>query len=102
MLHKLLHQRRTGKRRLGREQEIERAAEAVNVGPDVGEHGVLSLLRRDVIGGADQSSLFFIAPGTPMRRRDRAAVCRLHASGQTPVDNLDDRIGCSTSLRADG
>ena len=69
-------------RRAAGQQVVERAAQAVDVGADVGLLGVDGLLRGDVVGRAEHLALV-----------RQAAVDRLLAGhlGQAEVEHLDDR-----------
>ena len=55
--HQLLDQVAVGERRLAGQEEVERAAEAVDVGPDVGGVRVVDLLGGDVVGRAQDHAL---------------------------------------------
>ena len=70
-------------RRAAGQEVIERAAQAVDVGPDVGTRGVEDLLGGDEVGGAE---------GLPFR--GQAAVDLLLAGrlGQAEVEHLDRRL----------
>src|SRR5262245_15282722 len=87
MLEDLLHERRAGERRLAGQQVVERAAQAVDIGANIDEVRVACLLGGDVVGGADEHSLF--AAGADHVGRLAGDL----QPGQAPVEDLDDRVG---------
>ncbi len=82
----LLNQRAAGERYLARQQEVERAAQRVEVGPDVGAVRVFELLRRDVVRRADDRPVAR-QRGQRLLRRMRELVQPGHAH----VEDLDQR-----------
>ncbi len=81
----LLHVRPAGERRLAREQVVEGAAEAVNIGPDVHLAGVAGLFRGDEIRRSEEGA-------RPCQRGVAAALLvfvRVGQPGQPHVENLD-------------
>jgi hypothetical protein len=83
VLQQLLHQRAARERRLARQQEVQRAAQAVDVAADVHAVGVAGLLGREVVRGADD--------GLDRVVRFKAAAGRPQ-TGQAPVED-DDATG---------
>ena len=73
------------------EQEIEGAAEAVDIGPGVGKAGVKGLFRRHEIDRSHQGA----------RHGDRVTIRRLLAgqSGEAQVENLHDPSGIDHQVR---
>ncbi len=80
MRQQLLDQAAVGERRPAGQEEVERAAQAVDVGPDVGGVRVVDLLGGDVVGGAQDHAL----GGQPALACDFAGE-----PGQAEVEDLD-------------